>query len=188
MTASRPALRTRVAPLWLIAGGTLLLIVAVRIWVAGKIETPWILLDELVYGEMARSFAEHGDLLVRGIPADTPAVLYPIAISPAYLVTDTIPHAYGLAKAINVVLMTAVIVPVWFWARRLVPPVWAAVAVGLVLVMPSMLYTGVLMSENAFFPLFVASVFAMAAALERPALWRQALVFAPVLLAIGVRV
>src|SRR4051794_31461482 len=170
--------------MWLVVGGALLLIVVLRIWIAGKITTPWILLDELVYGEMARSFADHGDLAVRGIPADTPAVLYPIAISPAYLLTDTIPHAYGLAKAINVVLMTAVIVPVWFWARRLVPPLWAAVAVGLVLVMPSMLYTGVLMSENAFFPLFVAACFAMAAALEKPTLWRQALVFVPLLLAV----
>jgi hypothetical protein len=43
------------------------------------------------------------------------------------------------------------------------------------------------MSENAFFPLFVAAAFALAAALECPTVWRQALVFAPVLLAVGVR-
>ncbi len=188
LAAPRSAVRARVSPVVLLAGGALLLIVAVRIWMAGNIVTPWILLDELIYGEMARSFAESGDLLVRGVPAGTPAVLYPVAISPAWLVTDTIPHAYGLAKAINVVVMTAVVVPVWFWARRLVPPLWALAAVALVLVMPSMLYTGVLMSENAFFPLFVASAFAMAAALERPAVWRQAVVFVPVGLAIGVRV
>lgn len=178
---------TRLGGWPLLVSGAVLLVLAVRIWVAFKIATPWIFLDELLYGELAKSIASGGHLWVRGVPADIPSVLYPAAIAPAWLLND-VGTAYQFAKAINVVLMTAACIPTYFWARRLVPPVWAATAVGLVLVMPSMLYTGVLMSENAFFPLFVAATFAMAAALERPTLWRQALVFAPVLLAIGVRV
>ena len=40
---------------------------------------------------------------------------------------------YALAKAINVVLMTAAAIPLYLWARRLVSPVWALVAVALTL-------------------------------------------------------
>jgi hypothetical protein len=32
----------------------------VRIWLAGRIATPWIMIDELIYSEMAKSFASSG--------------------------------------------------------------------------------------------------------------------------------
>ena len=44
---------------------------------------------------------------------------------------------YALAKALNVVLMTAAAVPLFLWARRLVSPGWSAVAVALTLLLPS---------------------------------------------------
>ena len=97
--------------------------------------------------------------LVRGVPADLPSVSIPRR-SRRHGSHRRRRHRVRVAKVINVVLMTAACMPTYFWARRLVPPVWAASAVALVLVMPSMLYTGVLMSENAFFPLFVAATFA----------------------------
>ncbi|MGZ8693876.1 MAG: glycosyltransferase family 39 protein [Gaiellaceae bacterium] len=169
-----------------LAAGVLLVVVLARFWVAERTATPWIMIDEILYSELAKSFAADGEFLIRDRPADIPSLLYPVAISPAWL-ADSIPTAYGIAKAINVILMTSAVVPVYLWARRLVTPRWALVAVGLVLVMPSMLYTGVLMSENAFLPAFLATGYALALALERPTLRRQALVFAFVALAVGVR-
>src|SRR5436305_5512289 len=94
---------------------------------------------------------------------------------------------YGLAKAINAVLMTATVVPLYFWARRLVSPLYGLVAVALVLLMPSLTYSGMLMTENAFLPAFVLAAFAMALALERPNFWRQVFAFATILLATAVR-
>ena len=46
-----------------------------------------------------------------------------------------------------------------FWGRRMMSPAYAALASALVLLMPSLLYTGMLMTENAFFPAFVATTY-----------------------------
>ena len=84
--------------------------------------------------------------------------------------------SYELARAINVLRMVLAAVPVYLWGRRMMSSAYAALASALVLVMPSLLYTGMLMTENAFFPAFVATTYAMALTLERPTLLRQALV------------
>ena len=79
-------------------------------------------------------------------------------------------------------------VPVYFWTRRVASPVWAVLATALTLSMPAFVYTGMLMTENAFFPAFVLATFAIALSLERPTLLRQGLVFAAIGLACLVRV
>ena len=164
----------------------LLASLGVRIWLAGRIVTPWIMIDELVYSEMAKSFASSGHFLVRGAPSDVVSVAYPALISPAWWF-HPMSTTYALAKALNVVLMTAAAVPLFLWARRLVSPGWSVVAVALTLLLPSFVYTGTLMTENAFLPAFVLASFAFAAALERPTLVRQALAFAAILVAALVR-
>ncbi len=157
-----------------------------RIWLTGRIATPWIMTDELIYSEMAKSFASSGHFLIRGAPSDVVSVAYPALISPAWWL-HPMSTTYGVAKALNVVLMTAAAVPLFLWARRLVSPLWAVVAVALTLLLPSFVYTGMLMTENAFLPAFVLAAFAFAAALERPTLLRQGLAFAAILLASLVR-
>jgi len=170
----------------LVLGALLLASLAVRIWLTGRIATPWIMTDELIYSEMAKSFASSGHFLIRGAPSDVVSVAYPALISPAWWL-HPMSTTYGVAKAVNVVLMTAAAVPLFFWARRLVSPLWAVVAVALTLLLPSFVYTGMLMTENAFLPAFVLAAFAFAAALERPTLLRQGLAFAAILLALLVR-
>src|SRR4051812_39624617 len=184
--APRSTVLARVPAVPLLCAGALLLVAVVRFWIAGRIPTPWIMVDEVIYSELAKSFEAHGNFLIRDHAADVPSVLYPVAIAPAWI-ADSIPTAYGIAKAINVLLMTSTVVPVYLWARRLATSRWALVACALVLVMPSMLYTGVLMSENAFLPLFLAATSTLALALERPTLLRQALLLGFVVLAVGVR-
>jgi hypothetical protein len=85
------------------------------------------------------------------------------------------------------VMMTAAAVPLYLWARRLVSPLHGVVAVALTLLLPSFVYTGTLMTENAFLPAFMLAAFAFAAALERPTLLRQGLAFGAILLASIVR-
>ena len=60
-------------------------------------------------------------------------------------------------------------------------------AAALVLLMPSLIYTGMLMTENAFFPAFVTACFAIALTLERPTLLRQALALVAIGLTCAVR-
>jgi dolichyl-phosphate-mannose-protein mannosyltransferase len=167
-------------------GGLLLVSVALRIWLSRVIVSPWIMVDELLYSETAKSFASSGHFLVRDAPTGINNVVYPALISPAWL-AHSMGTTYGLAKAINVVVMTSTGIPLYLWARRLVAPVFALVAVVLTLLMPSFVYTGTLMTENAFLPAFVLAAFLFALVLERPTLWRQLAAFAAILLAIGIR-
>jgi len=169
-----------------VVAALLLLSLAVRIWLTDKVTTPWIMTDELIYSEMAKSFSSSGHFLVRDAPSNVVSVAYPALISPAWWF-HPMSTTYALAKAVNVVLMTAAAVPLFLWARRLVAPAWAVVAVALTLLLPSFVYTGMLMTENAFLPAFVLAAFAFAAALERPTLLRQGLAFAAILLASLVR-
>jgi hypothetical protein len=167
-------------------GGLLLVSAAVRIWLSSKIVTPWIMIDEFLYSEMAKSFATSGHFLVRDGPTGINNVVYPALISPAWL-AHPMGTTYALAKAINVLVMTAAAIPLYLWARRLMAPVFALLAVVLTLVMPSFVYTGMLMTENAFLPVFVLAAFAIGLVLERPTLWRQLAAFAAILLAIAIR-
>ena len=64
-------------------------------------------------------------------------------------------RTYALAKAINALLVTLAGVPLYLWARRLVSPGYALLALGLFLLLPSLLYSGTLMTENAFLPAFL---------------------------------
>ena len=128
-----------------VLGGILLVSVGLRLWLTREITTPWIMIDELLYSEMAKSFASSGHFLVRDAPTGLNSVVYPALISPAWLV-HPMGTTYGLAKAINVLLMTSAGIPVYLWARRLVAPVYALLAVVLTLLMPSFVYTGMLMT------------------------------------------
>jgi 4-amino-4-deoxy-L-arabinose transferase-like glycosyltransferase len=167
----------------LVLAGLLLAAFVVRLVLAYRIATPWIMVDEFIYSELAKSFAEHGQFLIRDTASPFHNVLYPALISPAWL-TDPIGRVYDVARAINVFLMVVTALPVYLWGRRLMSQGYALLAAVLVLLMPSLNYTGMLMTENAFFPAFVIACFAIALTLERPTVLRQLLV----LVAIGVTV
>jgi hypothetical protein len=179
-----PVLEPSVGLALMVLGLALGLAVA-RIWMAWRIRTPWILGDELLYSELAKSVAEDGRFLVREQATKVSSALYPVLIAPAWL-APSMTATYALAKAINVVVMTLAAVPLYRWARRLVPPAYAAVAVALFLFLPAFLFTSSIMSENAFLPAFVLAAFAIALALERPTLVRQAVALAAIVLACGV--
>ena len=67
---------------------------------------PWIMVDEIVYSELAKNVAAHGQFLVRGVPSHGYGFVYPVLIAPAWRLFSSIPDAYAAAKAINAVLMS----------------------------------------------------------------------------------
>ena len=160
--------------------------VLARVWLARAVKTPWILVDEFLYSEQAKSFAENASYEIRGAPTSVVSYLYPALISPAWW-ADSMRTTYVLAKAINSVLMTLVAIPVYLWGIRIAPRRWVFAAVALTLLLPAFFYTGELMTENAFFPAFVTSAFTIALALERPTLFRQGLMLAAMLVTVAVR-
>jgi hypothetical protein len=179
--------RDRSLAVQLFLSGALLLAFVVRLVLARRIATPWIMIDELTYSELAKNFAEHGDFLLRDQASPLYNLAYPALIAPAWL-AESVATAYQLAQTINVLLMVAAALPVYFWAKRLMSPVQALLPVVLVLLMPSQIYSGMLMTENAFFVAVVLSTFLIALTLERPTLLRQALVLAAIGVTYFVRV
>lgn len=171
--------RSRAIPL--AVAGIVVLALAARMVLSHRIVTPWIMIDELLYSELAKNFADGGEFLVRDAASPINNLAYPALISPAWL-AEPVETAYTLAHAINVLVMVLAAVPVYLWGRRLMAEAYAALASVLVLLMPSLIYTGMLMTENAFFTAFVTTSFAMALTLERPTLLRQGLL----LVAIGI--
>jgi hypothetical protein len=169
-----------------VAAGGLLAAVAIWLYAALHVPTPWIVGDELLYAELARSFIETGSFSFREAPVETFAVLYPILISPAWLV-GAMETTYPVAKALNVVMMVSTAVPVYLWARRLAPLPHALAVGAIVLVSPALLYSGTLMSENAFYPVFVVASFLLALALERRSAELQVAALAAIALACSVR-
>lgn len=134
---------------------------------------PWIFVDELIYSELAKSLAAGGDLHLRDVPAGGYGVVYPLLISPAWALFDRVPEAYAAAKAINAVLISLVAVPAYLLARRLVGQGLSLVAAVLAVALPSLAYSGVIMTENAFYPLFLVVVISLVLVLERPTVARQ---------------
>ena len=64
--------------------------------------------------------------------------------------------------------MSLAAVPAYFLARRLLSMPLALAAAVLTVAVPSMVYTGTIMTENAFYPIFILVVLAMVGWLERP--------------------
>jgi 4-amino-4-deoxy-L-arabinose transferase-like glycosyltransferase len=160
--------------------------IGVRVLLGRKIASPWIMIDELVYSEFAKGFATSGHYFLRGQPAATWSLLYPAVISPAWF-AHPMSTTYGIVKAINAVVMTATVIPVFFWASRLTSRRYALIAVLLLVLIPSFYYSAMLMTENVFLPTFVLASFAIALALERPSLLRQLLALGAIGLVIAAR-
>ena len=159
----------RAVPAWAWVAGLVVVSAAIRFLLARRMVAPWIMVDELIYSELAKSLAEHGRFLIRDLPAGSSyGLVYPALISPAYRAFASVPDAYEAAKAINSVVMSLAAVPTYLLARRVLDQPFAVAAAGLSVAIPSLVYTGTLMTENAFYPIFLCVVLVLVRVLERP--------------------
>ena len=149
---------------------------------------PFIFVDELIYSELARSLADSGERLVRDVPTTGYGIGYPLLIAPAYALFDNLPDAYAAVKTVNALLMSLAAVPAYLLARRVVGQWWALGAAVLAVAIPSMAYTGTVMTENAFYPLFLVIAWQLARVLEHPTVRGQVLLLALIAIAYTIRV
>ena len=168
-----------------LVGGLMVIAFVARALLARSVLAPWEMPDELEYALISRSFASTGHYFFRDHEQHL-RTIYPALISPAWW-AGSVHTAYTLIKTINSGLMTLGAIPVYLWGRRLMTPLWAVVPVVLYLAMPGFMYTGEILTENAFVPAAVLAMFAIAAALERPTLLRQALALGAIVLASATR-
>jgi hypothetical protein len=157
----------------------------VRTVLSRRMHAPVVLCDEFIYANLAKNLAEHGQYLFRGTPQHQ-SYLYPLLLAPAWF-AHSMSTTYALAKGITASAMALTPIPVYLWARRLVTPVHALLAAALTLILPALVYSGILMTEGAFLPAFVLAVFAIAVALERPTLFHQLAALAAIVLAVSIR-
>src|SRR4030095_16135163 len=145
----------RRVPTWAWLVGIVVGSAAIRTVLAEDIVAPFVMVDEVIWSELARGIAASGEALVRGEPDTGYSVVYPVLISPAYLLFESLPRAYTAVKTENAILMSLAAVPAFFLARRVVGTGLALLAAVLAVALPSLAYTGSVMTENAFYPLFL---------------------------------
>ncbi len=175
-------------PVWVVLAGVVLASFVLRAWLARDMVAPFIMVDELIYSELARSIAAEGTLQVRDVPAGGFSVVYPLLISPAYAIFDDLPTAYAAVKTLNALYMSLAAIPAYFLARRVLETPLSLLASVLAVALPSLVYTGTVMTENVFYPLFLTTALALVLTLERPTLPRQAALLALVAVSFGTRV
>jgi hypothetical protein len=147
----------------------------VRAAVGLTVPSVWILPDEIVYSELAKSIAEGGRPSIRGVPVFGWGEVYPSLIAPAWAFFDDPVRAYHVALGINALVMSLAAIPAYLLARLFVARRAALLVALFTLLGPSMSYTGVVMTENAFYPVFLLAVWLIARSVREPSAANQAL-------------
>ena len=140
---------------------------------ARGIRAPFIFADELIYSELAKGLSETLTPSVREVATQSYGLLYSALLAPSYALFESVTHAYEVMKATNAVVMSLAAIPTYLLARRVLSPGSSFLAAVLALLVPSMAFTGTIMTENAFYPLFLCCALAIVRALERPSAGRQ---------------
>ena len=170
------------SPLALVAVAAVLAAV-VQVVIALDLPGPWIVPDELIYSELAKSLGSGALPAVRGEVTWGYGILYPLLIAPAWAVFDDPSRAYLAAKVVNSVLLGATAFPAYFLARKFVETRAAVAVAAFSVFVPSMLYSGTLLTEVALYPVFVLALLGIASAIRRPTRRNQLLAVGGVSLA-----
>jgi hypothetical protein len=178
--------RLRVLPAWAWLVGLVAVSSALRYWAASRVPIPWILPDETIYAELGKSLYETGRLEILGEPTRFYGLVTP-ALAGLPLTTGDIEDGYRVLKALQAVVVSLAAVPAFLWARTLASEAWALAAAALTLAIPDLAYSGLIMTEVAFYPAVVLAAWAMAVALVRPTIALQAAVVGTILLAAATR-
>jgi hypothetical protein len=152
---------------WAALGALVLLSTAFRAWAAVEVPVPWIAPDEMVYGLLGRSLWLHGSLSILGGPTPYYSLLTPL-LAGFPLAAFGLRTGYDLLQGLQAFVMSLAAVPVYLWARTLVPRRSALTAAALTLATPVLAYSGLVMTEVLFYPLLVTAAWAGAAAIARP--------------------
>ena len=178
--------RLRTMPMWAWLGALYAAATTIQLALALRVTSPWIMVDEIVYSDMARSFARTGHFLIRGVHGNY-GFVYPLLLSPVYRAIGPMTDVYRWSHVVNALVVCSAVVPAYLLARRVVRPHAALLAAALTVAVPSTVYAGTLMTENVFYPVFLWLALALVAALERPTAARQLLLVAVCALAFVTR-
>lgn len=148
----------------------------IRAGIGLTVPSPWILPDEVVYSELAKSIAGGARPSVRNVPVFGWGEVYPTLISPAWVLFDDLFTAYHAALVINSLVMSTAAIPAYLLARLFVSRGSSILVAAMTVLIPSMAYTAVVMTENACYPVFVLALYLVARTIRRPTIANQVLV------------
>jgi len=153
-----------------------------RFAAARGVHTPWIMPDEVVYGELGKSLYHSGSFEVLHEHIGFFGLVFPALVGGPLAVSD-LERGYYWLKLLQALVMSLTAVPVYLWTRSLARPAWALVAAALTVAVPGLAYSGLVMTEVAFYPALVLAAWALGRALERATLRRQSWLVAAAALA-----
>ena len=135
--------RAHSPPAWAWLAAIVVVSIAVRIALARRIVAPWIMIDEIVYSELAKSLRGDGQFLVRDVPSPATGSSTRCCSARHGALFDAVPTAYAAAKAINALVMSLAAMPAYLLARRSCRARRSrSSAAVLTVAVPSMLYAG----------------------------------------------
>jgi hypothetical protein len=135
-------------------------------WMAARLVPGlWIMPDEAIYAERALQLWRNGSLPIFHGQGAGYGVLYP-GLAGFPLALGDLTQGYALLKPFQALVMSLAAVPVFFYGRRLMSPLYALVAAALTLTSPLLLYSGFVMTEVLFYPLAALTMLAIARAVE----------------------
>ena len=139
-----------------------------------------------MYAELGRSLYETGHFSVFGGPVRFYTLVVPLLVG-GPLSLGNLASGYLLLKGLQSVVMSLAAVPVYLWGRSFLSPRLALLAAALTLAIPGLVYSGLIMTEVAFYPIGVLTAWALARALAAPTLGRQVLALGAIVLAVATR-
>ena len=143
-----------------------------KMMLAAHIPTISVYLDEYLYSKMARDILQSNfSQLLDGLRTYPP--MYPMLLTPAFALHD-MRITYFTVKFINALVISGMIVPVWFLSCKFLDRKEAALLTLVSMFAPwAMIYPCYIMSENLFIPLFLVSVMLEVMIIIRPTSKRQ---------------
>jgi hypothetical protein len=166
--------RLAAIPAWVWLAGIMAASFGGRLIAAAGRVAPYYLPDEYIYPSLARSFAEHGRPLIRGVGVHFPALLDPIVTSPVWLVTDDPITAYRLTQGLHAAFISLAVIPAYLLCKRLGLSQWLAVGVAAFAVaVPDGVYASGMLSDPLAYPLVLTAVYAGVCAVEAATLRAQ---------------
>lgn len=128
-----------------------ILFVSVKYLIASSNTGPYVFDDEVIYKMNAEQIFKREVITTTHYPP-----LYPFLLSLSFFSKD---NWYYLMIFINVLISSAVVIPIWFISRRFLPIYLSLIVIILVCVSSFHLYyPRLIMSENLYVPMFLLSI------------------------------
>jgi hypothetical protein len=161
-------------PAWFWVSGIVTASFFGRLIAAAGRPVPHYLPDEYIYPSLARSFAEHGRPMIRGVGVHFPALLDPLVTAPVWLVTNDPARVYTLTQGLHAAFVSLAAIPAYLLAVRLGLTGWIAVGVAaLAVAVPDGVYASSMLADPLAYPLVLTTIYLGVCLVERSTLGLQ---------------